>query len=200
MKGILKEVEKLVSRLGTHPVWGYAHCLRVSDLAETLAREEGLEYDAEALRLASLLHDIGLYKGYNLREAPDHARRSATVVERILSDMDFPPEATRMVSEAVLYHPPGVERGRSMEAALLKDAVALDYLGAVGLSRVLAMVGLEDEVPDLPAAVRHAEGLHRSIPGFLTLGSSARIARERAEQAQSFIEDLKRATANLELL
>jgi uncharacterized protein len=200
MKPLVEEVESLVARVGTHPVWGYAHCRRVHELAKRLADEEGMSYDPEILHLAALLHDIGLYKGYNLREAPDHARRSATVVERILSDMDFPPEATRMVREAVLYHPPGVERGRSMEAALLKDAVALDYLGVVGLSRVLAMVGLEDDVPDLPAAIRHAEGLHRSIPGFLTLGSSARIARERAEQAQSFIEDLKRDTANLKLL
>ena len=62
------------------------------------------------------------------------------------------------------------------------------------------MVGLEDDVPDLPSAVRHAESLHRSIPGFLILDSSSYIARERAIQAQSFFMDLKEATRSLELL
>ncbi len=68
MKPILEEIEKLASRLGTHPVWGYNHCLRVCMLAENLAREEGIDYDADSLRLASLLHDIGLYKVYSMRE------------------------------------------------------------------------------------------------------------------------------------
>ena len=196
----MEEVESLVARVGTHPVWGYAHCRRVHELAKALAEEEGITCDPEILHLSALLHDIGLYKAYNLREAPNHARRSATVAERILRDMDFPPEATRMVIDAIVHHPPGSQRGRSMEAALLKDAVALDYLGAVGLSRVLAMVGLEDDVPDLPAAVSHAENLHRSIPGFLILESSGRIARERAAQSRSFLDDLKADTAKLELL
>ncbi|MBA3423820.1 MAG: HD domain-containing protein [Rubrobacter sp.] len=200
MRSQVEEVESLVARVGTHPVWGYAHCQRVHEQTRELAEEEGMSYDPEILHISALLHDIGLYKAYNLREAPDHARRSATVAERILSDLDFPPEATRMVTDAVVHHPPGAKRGRSMEATLLKDAVALDYLGAVGLSRVLAMVGLEDDVPDLPAAVRHAESLHRSIPGFLTLESSARIARERVAQTNSFLDDLRGATANLELL
>ena len=193
-------MEALVARVGTHPIWGYAHCRRVYELGRELAAEEGMSYDPEILHLSALLHDIGLYKAYNLREAPDHARRSATVAERILRDLDFPPEAARMVIDAITHHPPGSRRGRSMEANLLKDAVALDYLGPVGLARVLAMVGLENDVPDLPAAVSHAESLHRSIPGFLVLESSARIARERVAQTGSFLDDLKGATANLELL
>lgn len=200
MRSQVEEVESLVARVGTNPVWGYAHCRRVHELAKALAGEEGMSYDPEVLHISALLHDIGLYKAYNLREAPDHAQRSAGVAERILRDLDFPPEATRMVRDAIVHHPPGHRRGRSMEAALLKDAVALDYLGAVGVGRVLAMIGLEDDVPDLPAAVRHTESLHRSIPGFLTLESSARIARERAAQTNRFLDDLRSSTANLELL
>ena len=200
MRSQVEEVESLVARVGTHPVWGYAHCRRVHELAKQLAEDERMAYDPGILHISALLHDIGLYKAYNLREAPDHARRSATVAERILRDLDFPPEATHMVTDAVVHHPPGASRGRTREAALLKDSVALDYLGAVGVGRVLAMIGLEEEVPDLPTAVSHAESLHRSIPGFLIFESSAHIARERAVQTNSFLDDLKNATANLELL
>src|ERR671916_1552657 len=167
MKPLVEEVEELVARVGVHPVWGYAHCLRVHALAEELAKAERVSYDKEILRLAALLHDVGLYKAYAFREAPDHATRSAAVAERILRDGDFPPQATRAVLDAILHHPPGTPSGTSVEAALLKDAVALDYLGAIGLSRVLAMVGLEDDIPDIPAAIWHAENLRRQIPGLL---------------------------------
>jgi uncharacterized protein len=200
MKLLVDEVEALVARVGTHPVWGHAHCLRVHALAEELAASERLSYDAEILRIAALLHDVGLYKPYAFREAPDHAKRSADVAERILKDGDFPPQATKAVLDAILHHPPGVPPGGSPEAALLKDAVALDYLGAIGLSRVLAMVGTEDDVPDIPAALWHAESLRRRIPGLLVLESSKDIARERVIEMDDFLRSLRNATENLKLL
>ena len=199
MKPILEEIEKLVSRLGTHPVWGYAHCLRVCVLAEDLAHKEGLEYDAEALRLASLLHDIGLYKAYAMREGTDHVRRSMAVAAGMLRDGDYLPDASRVVLDAIEHHPPGATPGHYAESDLLKDAVALDYLGSIGLSRVFAMVGLEDDVPDLPAAFRHARSLRHSIPNLLRLGTSRKLARERIAEMDDFFVNLERDTRNLKL-
>src|ERR687897_1361174 len=200
MKPLVDEVEALVARVGTHPVWGYAHCLRVHALAEELARTERLSYDAEILRIAALLHDVGLYKAYAFREAHDHARRSADVAERVLKDGDFPPQATKAVIEAILAHPPGAPPGGSVESVLLKDAVALDYLGAIGLSRILAMVGIEDDVADIPAALWQAESLRRKIPGLLIFESSKGLARERNFEMDNFLQDLRDATNNLKLL
>lgn len=200
MRPLVEEVEALVARVGTHPVWGYAHCLRVHALAGELARSERIHHDREILRIAALLHDVGLYKAYAFREAPDHARRSADVAERILKDGDFPPQATKVVIEAILAHPPGAASGTSMESALLKDAVALDYLGAIGLSRILAMVGAEDDVPDIPAALWQAENLRRKIPGLLIFESSKGLARERILEMDDFLQDLRGATNNLKLL
>ena len=200
MRPLADEVEALVARVGTHPVWGHAHCLRVLALAEELARAERISYDREILRIAALLHDVGLYKAYAFREAPDHARRSADVAERILRDGDFPPQATRAVIEAILAHPPGAPHGGSTESALLKDAVALDYLGAIGLARMLAMVGSEDDVPDIPAALWQAENLRRKIPGLLVFESSKGLARERMFEMDAFLQDLRGATNKLKLL
>ncbi|MGH3088437.1 MAG: HD domain-containing protein [Rubrobacteraceae bacterium] len=196
----MEEVEGLVARVGTHPVWGYGHCLRVLALAEEIGDEEGVGYDGEMLRLAALLHDIGLYKAYNLREASDHAERSAVVAGRILRDGDFPAQATRVVVEAIRCHPPGASPASSMEAGLLKDAVALDYLGSIGVSRVMAMVGSEEEIPDLPSAIRQAEGLKRTIPGLLVFESSRDIASERAIEMEDFLSALRRSTDGLRLL
>jgi len=200
MRVIVEEIEALVSRAGTHPIWGYAHCLRVHALAEELAREERLDYDVEILRLSALLHDIGLYRAYSLREGADHTRRSMAVATRMLRDGDFPPQATRVVLDAIEHHAPGASSGRSAEAALLKDAVALDYLGTVGLGRVFAMVGLEEDVPDLSAAVRHAMSLRRTIPDLLHFDASRARARERVFEMDRFFESLENATANLKLL
>jgi len=200
MKVLTDEIEALVARLGTHPVWGYAHCLRVHSLAETLATSERLSYDPEILRMAALLHDVGLYKAYAFREAPDHARRSADVAERLLRDRDFPPQATRAVIDAIVHHPPGTPPAASVEAALLKDAVALDYLGAIGLSRILAMVSTEEDIPDIPAALWHAESLRRKIPSLLNSESSRLMARERIIEMDNFLQSLRNATDNLKLL
>lgn len=200
MKPLVEEVEALVARLGTHPVWGYAHCLRVHALAEELAAAEDVTPDPEMLRLAALLHDIGLYKAYSMRDAPDHARRSAAVAERVLRDGDFPPQAGRVVTEAIEHHPPGTPPGTTVEAKLLKDAVALDYLGAIGISRVLAMVGTEDDVPDIPAAIWHAENLRRQIPALLTFAASQEIARDRTAEMDDFFQSLRDSTQKLRLL
>jgi uncharacterized protein len=200
MKVIVEEIDTLVSRAGKHPIWGYAHCLRVFALAEELARAERLDYDAEILRLSALLHDIGLYRAYSLREGTDHARRSVTVAARMLRDGDFPPQAARVVLDAIEHHPPGASSGRSTEAALLTDAVALDYLGVVGLSRIFAMVGLEEEVPDLPAATRHAISLRRSLPDHLHFDASRRLAQARVLEMDAFFKSLEGATNNLKLL
>ena len=200
MRVIVEEIEALVSRTGTHPIWGYTHCQRVLAMAEKLAKAERLEYDEEILRLAVFLHNIGLYKPYTRREGKDHVRRSVLVAARLLRDGDFPPQATRVVLDAIEHHPLGVEPGRTVEAALLKDAVALDYLGAVGLSRVLAMVGLEEDIPDIPAAIWHAENLRRQIPTLLVFDRSKLLARERMLEMDDFMRGLRDATAKLKLL
>jgi uncharacterized protein len=193
MKPLVEEVEELVARVGVHPVWGYAHCLRVHALAEELAKAERVSYDREILRLAALLHDVGLYKAYAFREAPDHARRSADVAERLLRDGDFPPQATRAVLDAIVQHPPGSPPAASTEAAL-------HYLGAIGLSRILAMVGTEEDIPDIPAALWHAESLRRKIPRLLVFESSRGVARERTIEMDDFLRNLRNATDNLKLL
>ena len=194
------EIDGIVARAGTHPVWGYAHCLRVHALACRIAEAEDFDYDEEVLHLSALLHDIGLYRAYARGEGKDHNRRSAIAARRLLRDRDFPEKRATTVLEAIERHPPGVAPGRSVEGALLKDAVALDYLGAIGLSRVFAMVGLEEDVPDLPSALRHAASLRRQLPGVLLLESSREISEVRCLQMDHFFEDVENSTANKKLL
>jgi hypothetical protein len=62
------------------------------------------------------------------------------------------------------------------------------------------MVGTEDDVPDIPAALWQAENLRRKIPGLLVFESSKGMARERMVEMNAFLQDLRRATNNLKLL
>ena len=197
---LIEEIEARVERAGTDPIWGYEHCLRVYALARDLGFEEDLFFDAELLYIAALLHDIGLYKAYARRKEVDHARRSCAVAEQLLRDADFPTRDTETVLDAIEHHPPGAPSGSSAEAALLKDAVALDYLGTIGVSRALAMVSVEEEIPNLHSAISNIQNLHRSIPGHLILDSSKDLARERIAETKHFVDKLGHSTANLKLL
>jgi uncharacterized protein len=62
------------------------------------------------------------------------------------------------------------------------------------------MVGLEEDVPDLAAAVRHATSLRRTIPDLLHFDASRRLAHARVQEMDNFFEGLEEATANLKLL
>src|SRR5687767_10940997 len=200
MKTVVEEIEAHIARVGTHPVYGYVHCLRVFALAEELAASEGVSYDVEILRAAALLHDVWRYNAHALREQPDHEERAGVVASRIVQDWDFPPQASQAVIEAIEHHPPGAPTSTASETVLLKDAVGRDYLGAVGISRMLAMVGTEDDVPDIPTAIWNAESLRQKIPDLLVLQSSKDLAARRIREMEDFLEDLRDSTAKLKLL
>jgi len=65
---------------------------------------------------------------------------------------------------------------------------------------MLAMVGTEDDVPDIPTAIWNAESLRQKIPNLLVLQSSKDLAARRIREMEDFFEDLRDATAKLKLL
>jgi poly(A) polymerase len=108
MKPLVDEVEELVARVGTDPIWGHAHCLRVHALAEELARAEHVSYDAEILRLAALLHDIG--KPQTRRIGPEgvtfhfHEVVGAELAARRLRALRWPNKVVDEVSDLIRLH------------------------------------------------------------------------------------------------
>jgi hypothetical protein len=65
---------------------------------------------------------------------------------------------------------------------------------------MLAMVGSEDDVPDIPAALWQAENLRRKLPDLLVFESSKGLARKRNFEMDDFLQDLRDATNSLKLL
>jgi uncharacterized protein len=65
---------------------------------------------------------------------------------------------------------------------------------------MLAMVGTEDDVPDIPTAIWNAENLRQKIPDLLVLQSSKDLAARRIREMEDFLEDLRASTEKLKLL
>jgi len=86
------------------------------------------------------------------------------------------------------------------EALYLHDADALDWLGAIGVARIIALVDPNGGSPDGPAAVKMLdENLAKVPPRVLSPAGRARVPRLRAE-LQRFLEDLRRETDGLATL
>jgi uncharacterized protein len=110
---------------------GFDHVLRVTALAERIAREEGA--DVAVVRAAALLHDVAA-------AGPDrenHHRAGAVQAREILLALGQPPERVEAVAHCVRAHRfrKPEEAPETLEAECVFDADKLDAIGAVGVAR-----------------------------------------------------------------
>lgn len=180
------------------PAWGYSHSVRDYALARTLAAADHVLLDDDVLFAASFLHDIAAFKPWE-DEKLDHSDVGADVVPNILKDTGFPMAKIDAVRGAIRTHmyyrdPVGPE------ARYLHDADALDWLGAIGVARVMALVDPNGGSPDGPAAVQMLEENLAKVPGrVISAAGRARVPKLQAE-LQKFLSDLRRETDNLSTL
>jgi HD superfamily phosphodiesterase len=183
-----------------HPAWGYSHSVRDYELAKLLAREDGVTVDDDVLYAAAYLHDIAAFAPWDReKEGIDHADEGARVVDGILKGTGFPMEKVAALREAIRTHmfdrtPVGPE------ATYLHDADALDWLGAIGVARIIATVDPNGGDPDGPKAIKMLEENLASVPqGVRSPAARRRVPRLQAE-LREFIENLKRETDDLRTL
>ena len=115
--------------------WGLNHARRLLSLIDIIG--EGLEYDREIVWVAAHLHDWGAYSPW-AQPGVDHAQRSSEVARDYLLERNVPPESIETIVTCIRTHHQG-DPNRPLEALLLSDADALDFLGVVGVLRVLWM-------------------------------------------------------------
>jgi hypothetical protein len=83
---------------------------------------------------------------------------------------------------------------------VLHDADALDWLGAIGVARIVALVDPNGGEPDGPKAVKMLEDNLKNVPArVLSPAGRARVAPLKAE-LEEFLKDLRRETENLQTL
>ena len=182
-----------------HPAWGIAHSRRVHELAMQLACERNEEIDEDALFAAAYLHDIGAFEPYK-RAGTDHAERSAQVVRELLESFGFPEESIPLVQGIIRRHMFYENPTAPIEAILFHDADTLAFMGAIGVTRLLSIVGLDDWAPDLPTAVRLIESFSQGLPERLHTPEAQRVGEVRKAEMIAYLSSLSGQTHGLKTL
>jgi HD superfamily phosphodiesterase len=181
-----------------NPAWGYSHCLRDYALAKELAAADHAELDDDVLYAAAYLHDMAAFPPWEDLKV-DHSDVGARLVDTVLKGTGFPMEKIDAVRGAIRTHmyyrdPVGPE------ALYLHDADALDWLGAIGVARIMALVDPHGGNPDAPKAVAMLTDNLNKVPSrVLSPAGRARVPERKAE-LEKFLSDLRRETDNLRTL
>jgi HD superfamily phosphodiesterase len=181
-----------------NPAWGYSHCLRDYALARELAAADHVTLDDDVLFAAAYLHDMAAFKPWE-NEKLEHSDVAAGIIDTVLGGTGFPMAKIDAVRGAIRTHmyyrdPVGPE------ALYLHDADALDWLGAIGVARVMALVDPNGGDPDGPKAVKMLEDNLKDVPGrVLSPAGRAQVAPRKAE-LEGFLRDLRRESDNLRTL
>lgn len=178
-----------------NPAWGYSHSARDYALARELAAKDGVKLDDDVLFAAAYLHDVGAFPPW-ADDQKDHTDIAAGIVDTLLKGTGFPMTKIDAVRGAIRTHmysrdPVGAE------AKYLHDADALDWLGAIGVARLIALVDSAGGVPDGPTMVKQLEENLAKVPDrVVTPAGRAMMPARKAELAR-FIESLKDQSENL---
>jgi hypothetical protein len=182
-------VRSLAKEHFKNPAWGYSHSERDYALAQSLAAADHVALDDDVLFAASYLHDIAAFPPWGGDEPPDHSDVGADAVEKILAGTGFPMEKLPAVRAAIRTHmyyrdPVGPE------AVYLHDADALDWLGAIGAARILALVDPNGGDPDGPKAVQILEDNLHKVPSRVVSAAGRALVGPRKSELERFLKDL----------
>lgn len=183
-----------------HPAWGFSHSVRDYELAKKLAREDKVELDDDVLYAAAYLHDMAAFAPWSReKEGVDHADEAARIVDTVLTGSGFPMEKIEAVRAAIKTHmydrdPIGPE------ALYLHDADALDWLGAVGVARIIALVDPNGGDPDGPKVVKMLVENLAAVPQRVLSPAGRRLAAPRGAELRRFLDELRQETSDLRTL
>jgi hypothetical protein len=177
-----------------NPAWGFSHSQRDYRLARSLAASDHVALDDDVLFAAAYLHDMGAFDPW-ANEKQEHGDISAGKIDLVLADSDFPKAKLDAVRAACRTHmfnftPVGPE------ARYLHDADALDWMGAIGIARMLPFVDKKGGKPSGPDMIKGIQAnLAAARKGLTTPAGKAQLAGRIAEE-NTFLDALARETEN----
>ena len=180
------------------PAWGYSHSQRDYLLARELAAADSVPLDDDVLFAAAFLHDMAAFPPWEKPDA-DHADVAADIVDSVLKGSGFPMARIDAVRGAIRTHmfdrdPVGPE------ALYLHDADALDWLGAIGAARILALADPNGGKPTVPQVVPMLQDNFDKVPlRVLSPAGRARVG-ERVQELEKFLSALKRESTEFQAL
>jgi hypothetical protein len=179
-----------------HAAWGFSHSQRDYALARQLAAADHVTLDDDVVFAAAYLHDMGTFAPWAANKT-EHSDVAAAKADTILAGTGFPMAKMDAVRSAIRTHMYYRSPGNSPEARYLHDADALDWLGAIGVARDMAMIDTNGGKPTGPDAVKDIEEDGATVPSsIVTPAGKAQIAARLAEQ-KIFLNALRRETDGL---
>ncbi|MDR3559592.1 MAG: HD domain-containing protein, partial [Candidatus Pacebacteria bacterium] len=177
-----------------HPSWGIAHSERDYQMAKSIAKSEKIDMDLEVLFACAFLHDLGGIEPF-AKDGVDHAVRSAELVEPLLQQWGFPMAKWPQVKEMILGHTYYGPAPISTSALAFRDADVLDFLGSIGVARILAVT----EEPGrssltLKPTVDILRDFEKNMAGKCSLQACRDLAKSRQQELSDFLTTLDRAT------
>ena len=181
-----------------HPAWGYSHSVRDYEVAKALAAEDHVPIDDDVLYAAAFLHDMAMFAPW-AKTGQDHGDEAARVFPTVLEGTGFPMAKIDAVRGAILTHmyqrtPVGAE------ALYLHDADALDWLGAIGVARVMARVDPNGGAPNGPRVVAMLKDNLARVPARVLSPAGQRRTPGLRAELEKFLADLDRETDGLRTL
>lgn len=183
-----------------HPAWGWQHSVRDYQVARDCARADGVTLDDDVLFAAAYLHDLAGFQPWaDPDPAHDHSDVGADKLGAVLLPMGFPAaklDAVRAATRTHMYY----RKANAPEAVYLHDADALDWLGAIGVARIIATVEHGDppaakpdpySATDLPAAIALIEQNLKDAPAGLQSPAARARAPALIAEARAFLARLK---------
>ena len=170
------EIVRLTEEYGGQ--WGINHTRRLLHLISIIG--EGKHYYAEVVWIAAHLHDWGGYSKW-AQDGVDHALRSRQVAEAFWAEKGYPQEMLQPILECIEFHHKG-DPDRSIEAILLSDADALDFLGVVGVLR-----DFSKKPGELRKAYETVQNRRKKVPQLLCLDKSKAMAEKRLRDMEHLL-------------
>lgn len=187
-------VEAFAKENFKHPAWGHAHSTRIFWLAKSLAKKDEVAVDDDVLFAAAMMHDIAAFPHWAVADK-DHADRAADLLPDMLKEAGFPEAKIPAVLDAVRTHM--FDRApASAEAIYIHDADALDWLGAVGAYRLIAIVEVGGGQPNAEAAIGLLRQRLALVPAGIVSRAGKKEGKIRAQSLKAFLDELSGMSAN----
>ncbi len=176
-----------------HQSWGYPHAERNFHNTVKLAQAEKIEVDEDILMAAAFLHDVGGLPPYEM-EGVDHGVRSAEVGIPLLQSWGFPEEKLELVKEIIVGHIYYGPIPANPVAKLFRDADILDFLGTIGISRILAANLELGSKPAIENSIITMTKLMEKLPQELASKTAKAEGKKRLREMELFLQTLKTYT------
>jgi uncharacterized protein len=174
-----------------HTAWGVEHYERNYLLGLDLAKAESLQIDEDVLFAAAFLHDMGVFEPYVVTDA-EHSQTATENIESVLNSTDFPAKKIPDVKAAILAHMFYADVPDNNTAIVLHDADTLDFLGIIGVTRILSLSTRHPWASDLQTAVATLENFSEQLPASLKTQAAKTMAEARVVEMRNFLETLKK--------